>query len=434
MKRKIQKNCTRLGSDLSYVDFVQTSSGVFRIGSAPEISKWLVKYHLKYDYVIMPEPHVTTMGDNYTGEEFIIWNQIHFHNSEPVRYIGYLKDLMYLTKRLHLTIDQKFNKTQTRIEPVLRIPKLCHLMPLAGSEIHIGKTNIVFSGNNIEIFDNNSLVYSYMNLSPHKNVAFETENLIAPFLKNLEPSENLKIFVLGNGNGFKYKTSNFLVRFGERVIWIDVGAYPFQLLAKHKFHPDIVTDYIITHNHEDHWEGFTAILQRAVETHSIINLLTTQKIFNTLKKQIGFLFPDFDQIVKLERLTPNEPLPYFKSVITARLNHHPLRQGVLGLKFEFNEICFGISGDTLYNEQLIEKLKREELTYKFFKKCDLLFHEVEFKNPNTVHSYYKEVEKLSKKIKGKLFVYHTHIRKKLLPLAKEGYWYSIEKNKIKITK
>ena len=97
----------------------------------------------------------------------------------------------------------------------------------------------------------------------------------------------------------------------------------------------------------------------------------------------------------------------------------------MGLKISGKGYCWGFSGDTKYDEKLIAILKIIELEPEWFQDCDFVFHEVNFESSNSVHTYYKELLKLKKKISGKLFVYHTDSTKVTggLNIALEGRRY-----------
>jgi ribonuclease BN (tRNA processing enzyme) len=85
----------------------------------------------------------------------------------------------------------------------------------------------------------------------------------------------------------------------------------------------------------------------------------------------------------------------------------------------------GFSGDTKYDEAVISRLNRPELTAEWFADCDLVFHEVELVRPPSVHSYYTEVLKLARQLPGRLVVYHTFGNTAPLEMAQEGHWYDL---------
>ncbi|MCP4722065.1 MAG: hypothetical protein GY860_21620, partial [Desulfobacteraceae bacterium] len=59
--------------------------------------------------------------------------------------------------------------------------------------------------------------------------------------------------------------------------------------------------------------------------------------------------------------------------------------------------------------------------------CDLVFHEVDFDNPMGVHTHWKQVEKLSRAVPGRVLGYHTpYLENAPLPLALEGKTYYLE--------
>lgn len=56
-----------------HVDLVATSKGTVRIGSMPDIAKFLSGHGFREEIVVVPEWDVSLAGDNRTGEEFILW-------------------------------------------------------------------------------------------------------------------------------------------------------------------------------------------------------------------------------------------------------------------------------------------------------------------------------------------------------------------------
>ena len=154
-----------------------------------------------------------------------------------------------------------------------------------------------------------------------------------------------------------------------------------------------------------------------------------------LRKIYKFLFPDFDLIVNHINIIPNVTLPYHHGYLTVRLNHHVLKSGTLGLKIQFKNNIFALSGDTKYDSSLALKMKNNpSFDISWYNDCHLIFHEVEFENPNTVHTFYTEVAKIMEKIKGKLFVYHSSSENFLLKGVKEYTRYIIKQGKVRIKK
>ena len=108
----------------------------------------------------------------------------------------------------------------------------------------------------------------------------------------------------------------------------------------------------------------------------------------------------FDGTCKRPILNTGKSAPPRKLKIQSRWNHHILPYGTVGLKISAGGKCFGYSGDTKYDETINTVLKREELTAAWFAPCDLVFHEIEFNNPSSVHAHWKQVESLQRAISG----------------------------------
>ncbi len=436
IKTKLSKYATRVTFGFNNVDLVRTSAGLFRVGSMPAVSKFLRKLKIDYDHIVVLPPEATPAGDNHTGEEFVLWNEIRSVHPRVRNYFGRLKDLANIKRRLSHSVNYVFNAEREKLIEAPNTSALMRLKPfnLVGVA-SLQKVEIVYKDGNLEIYDDHQLVYDLRSASPHVNVHYAVERLFERIPRVIRHEENLSVLVCGNGDGYRYVTSNFIVSFGNRKIWVDVPAAPALVLAKYNIHIDDITDYLITHNHEDHIEGLSAVIRRAASTKNRINLITSVPIFNALREQFNYMFHrHFDRYVNFIHLASDSSLPYFKGVIHSRRNHHNSKFGTLGLKFEYMGESLGISGDTIYDEALVKKLGRPNLSAKWFKKCGLVFHNVDFVDKSSAQSYYKEVLKLKEQIDGKLLVYHTHVRKSYLQLAKEGSVYTLLKNRVKVKK
>jgi ribonuclease BN (tRNA processing enzyme) len=238
--------------------------------------------------------------------------------------------------------------------------------------------------------------------------------------------DGLEITPIGCGNGFSGTAANTLIRFGDYSIWIDPCGYPAHTLARHNIHWDDITHFLFTHNHEDHVQGLTACLQRARKRGRRLNLLVADSVFRVLVDLYSPLFPDIKDLVNVHLLTPGTPINLGPVQIESRWNHHILPYGTVGLRISAGGRCFGYSGDTKYDEAINAVLNREELTASWFAPCDLVFHEIEFDNPNSVHSHWKQVELLQKAVPGKVLGYHTaFLENSPFDLVKEGHRYLV---------
>ena len=144
-----------------------------------------------------------------------------------------------------------------------------------------------------------------------------------------------------------------------------------------------------------------------------------------------FLFPDFSNLVNHINIIPNYTLPYYHGYLTVRLTHHVLKSGTLALKIQYKNNVFALSGDTYYSE-LFEKKYPDNLAFdsSWYNDCHLVFHEVTYLKNSLVHTYYSEIKKLIKKLKGKVLVYHNDPLEKKLPRAIDYKKYIIKKGKV----
>ncbi len=431
-----EKSYIRIGNKLLYTDIVKAGDIYIRVGTQPQISKFLKKHKINPEYIVLLPPIISQAGDNYTGEEFVLWNKLNDNDPKPNIYLGYKKYVKYLYNRLEYTINQTFNKDKTKIIKKNRLKKLFKPVFLEQDSVYKLNDRIKIDCwiSNIRIFFDNNLVYDWQQNNPSLDINKEISALLKPYKRKKHPAKDaLTIIPLGTGNGFNACTSNFIIQYANRNIWVDVMAEPYLALKKIKFHWDDITDYFISHVHEDHIEGLSAVLERASIKNNQINLITTKKIFNQLKKIYTFLFPDFISLVNHINIIPNSTLPYYHGYLTIRTAWHPLKCGVLGLKVQYKNNVFALSGDTYYSEEL-EKQFPGNISFdsSWYNDCQLIFHEVEFFNKNSNHTFYTEINKLSKKLKGKILVYHNSSDKSLLPMVQENKKYIIKNNKILI--
>ena len=424
----------RIGDKFLYTDIVKAGDDYIRVGTQPQISKLLKKHNINPEYIVLLPPIITQAGDNYTGEEFVLWNKLRNNDLQPNTYIGYKKYVKYLHRRLEYTINQTFNKDRTKIIRKNRLKKIfspVYLKPDSMYKLN-NKVNIDCSISNVKIFYDNKLIYDWQQNNPSLDINKKIAALLKPYKKEKQPIKDaLTIIPLGSGNGFNANTSNFIIQYANRTIWVDVMAEPFLALKKIKFHWDDITDYFISHVHEDHIEGLSAVLKRASIKNKQINLVTTKKILIQLKKIYSFLFPDFLSLVNHINIIPNSTLPYYHGYLTVRKTWHPLKCGALALKVRHNNNVFALSGDTYYSEEL-EKRFPENISFdsSWYNDCRLIFHEVEFFNKNTNHTFYTEIKKLSKRLNRKILGYHNSSEKSLLPMVREYKKYIIKNNKI----
>jgi len=70
-----------------HVYHVATTEGTIRVGSMPDITKFLTEHEFREEIVVIPDWEVSLAGDNRTGEEFILW-QAQMRGGLRKEYIG----------------------------------------------------------------------------------------------------------------------------------------------------------------------------------------------------------------------------------------------------------------------------------------------------------------------------------------------------------
>lgn len=432
---KIDNDWFRIGNPSLYVDIVYTSTGTIRIGSMPDISKLTRKYNINEDIVIVPDWFFSQGGDNRTGEELNFWCYAAALKYPPL-YLGHKSDIDALYKNLDMIFSYYFDSSMTRVIKKDWIDKFFRKYKLKDGEVYRKNgVEIRLENEKIIIIDKNKVKYnSSANFDKGDFFIEKTLSSLQRCKKSSNCRDCIEVIVVGNGNGFVGITSSFIVHLRDYLIWIDPCAQPAFSLGKIGIHWDDVTHLLITHNHEDHISGFTACLKRAVDKGKTVKIITAPNIYQILLKQFRLLFPDIEKYLDLIPLTPEKSCTLGNYKIEARWNHHIIPYGTLGLKISSKSNCWGFSGDTKYDEKIIKVLKRKELEPEWFENCDVLFHEVDFKSPKTVHTYYKELQKLETNFSGKLFVYHTDVKglKKGFTIAEEGRRYLLNKGKLEI--
>jgi len=408
-----------------FVDLIKTSRGTVRIGSMPDIAKYLSQYGFREEIVVIPEWEGSMAGDNRTGEEFVLWySQV--RGDIGKHYVGTAKNVTRMYNHLDETfsfffdakrisiVKQKWLDTWFQkkiVNPVYQNDSL---------QINIKKENIVVS-------DEGQIIYNYRDFSPLQSCDDQVENILGQIPRDSIPRQYMEVTAVGTGNGFTDVVSSFIVRAGKEVIWIDPCGYPASALARHNIHWDDVSHILISHNHEDHVQGFSACIKRAEYTGRPLNLITSSSIYRILKKQFELLCPEFEKHVNFIPITPGESAQLGAIELKCRWNHHFLPNGTLGFKFYFGGKVFGFSGDTKFDENINAILKRDELLPQWFKSCDLVFHEVDFYSPGSVHTHWKQLEKLCQEISALVLCYHTPVLTNgPLPQVVEGKTYHLE--------
>ena len=407
-----------------YVDLVTTSQGTVRVGSMPDIAKFLEEHGFREEIVVVSDWEVSLAGDNRTGEEFILW-QAQIRGGLCKEYVGQRNNVEQLHHHLGRIFPYFFDDKRLTIVRKNWLGNWFGPRPAeplynkGGVQVRCDKDNMLISDEGKGVYDKRAFI-------PAGNPGDDIESLLATVPRDRMARDGLEITPIGCGNGFSGTAANTLIRFGHYSIWIDPCGYPAHTLARHNIHWDDITHFLFTHNHEDHVQGLTACLQRARKRGRRLNLLVAESVFRILIDLYSPLFPDIKDLVNVQLLIPGTPINLGPVQIESRWNHHILPYGTVGLRISAGGRCFGYSGDTKYDEAINAVLKREELTASWFAPCDLVFHEIEFDNPNSVHSHWKQVELLQKAVPGKVLGYHTaFLENSPFDLVKEGHRYLV---------
>ncbi|MEN8191062.1 MAG: MBL fold metallo-hydrolase, partial [Thermodesulfobacteriota bacterium] len=347
-----------------HVDLIHTTKGLVRVGSMPDIAKFLTHHGFREELVIIPDWEVSMAGDNRTGEEFILWNA-QVKGGLCKQYIGTAHNLNQHYRHLDEIFSYYFDPKRIKIIKKKWLANWFAKRTAAPVFVD-GSLEIDCQEGNVLISDHGQTLYDMQELLPASHPDVEVEALLGELPRDRVSRDCLEITPIGTGNGFIGTVANSVVRYGEYGLWIDPCGYPAQSLARHGIHWDDITHILITHNHEDHTQGFTACLMRAKHTGKPLNVLTGKGIFALLKKQFSRLCPDFDKLVHFTTLEPGTPLQLGPIRIECRQNHHFLPYGTLGFKFFAGGKCFGYSGDTKFDESTNRILKRRELTSRWF--------------------------------------------------------------------
>lgn len=421
----LTENVKRIENCGMYVDLIKTSRGIVRVGSMPDISKFLTFHGFREEIVVVPDWEASMAGDNHTGEEFVLW-QAQVKGGIRKHYVGLPGNIGQMHHNLDETFSFFFDPKRIFIVKKRWLNNWFSSQPAAPIyekgpvKINVDKDNIILS-------DHGQILYDRREFKPSQNPDAQVEEILSGVSKDSAPRQTLEIMAVGTGNGFVGTVASFIVRFDRQVIWIDPCGYPAHNLARHGVQWDDITHILVTHNHEDHTQGFSACLKRAEYTKTPLNLITAPSIYGLLKKQFTPLCPEFNSLVNFTPLTPENLLNVGSTQIDCRWNHHFLPHGTLGLKIFGGGKTLGFSGDTKLDETINGIIKRDELLPQWFAHCDLVFHEVDFDNPGSVHTHWKQVEKLQKAIPGQVLCYHTpYLANSPLPLVQEGKTYYLE--------
>ncbi|NTW49976.1 MAG: hypothetical protein HGB19_09655 [Chlorobiales bacterium] len=373
----------------------------------------------------MTSPVVNQIGDTQTGFEFELWVSrfINFQDPHKIKFIGHEEYLRSLYKRLELTMNGDFVADSAGVKQTVFVEKrwvddIFEWQPTTGQ---VSIQNVVIDmpdPTTVKIYDKNELVFDSVNLPATVNpemVPLYVDTLLSQIQTFRYNPHALGLTVGGTGIGTKPGvTSNFIFYYADRLIWIDPPARFFEKAVKLRIHPDQITDYIITHCHEDHIEGFSAVLQRKIEKKEPLQLLSTRKIYDQLQAIFNPLFGDITRhIVFLDLADRAIFKSYHGCDIETRDNYHPVP--TIGLRLTYNNRRISISGDILYRKEIIDarlkngtidKATYDTLSPQWFADSEILLHDTSV-SKDPVHTDLVDVEELAREIpQVKVYGYH----------------------------
>ncbi|MBN2031712.1 MAG: hypothetical protein JW836_00430 [Deltaproteobacteria bacterium] len=422
--KRLTNAVSRLENEALYVDLVTTSNIQLRVGAMPDVSKVMSQLGVEANCVVVADWEASQAGDNHIGEEFVQW-RAQVYGGPCKDYFGKRATLNVLYRNLDRTFSYFFDPKMTTI---VRKRWLCKWVKRQPVEVigKLGSLRIEFKKNNILVFEGSRKIYDRREYRSPVEPGILVEQALAKVRRDGNNRDALEVIVAGSGNGFFGTSASFIARFGRRALWIDPCAQPAHSLARIGVHWDDVTDLFISHNHEDHILGFSACLKRKMDRGERLRVITAKSIYEVLRKQYLPLFPEMDQCVEWMEVKPGKALDLDGMNIITRWNHHFLPYGTLGLKITAGGETWGLSGDTKFDHKINALLGREELTESWFSDCKLIFHEVDFFNPGSVHTYWKELERIRDSVKGEVFAYHTAaLENPPIPIAQDAKTYRV---------
>ncbi len=405
---------------------VETSAGLIQINTVPELFKTYFPHLQKLPVAIcMTEPVINQIGDSQTGFEFELWVSrfIDFQSPHRVKFVGQESFIKSLYTRLEITMNGDFvadenDNKQAKFVDKKWVDDVFDWCP-TDTTYEIGSVTLDLSDpKGVKIYDKNHLIFD----SDHYSTTFQ-ENLASLYVETLlsqvQPlyydKNSLGLTVGGTGIGTRPGvTSNFIFYYADRLIWIDPPARLFEKAVKYQIHPDQVTEYLITHCHEDHIEGFSALLKRKIDLGLKLSLISSQAVYKQLQQIFNPLFGDISQhITFLDIYDRSIFNNYYGCNIEARENYHTLP--TLGLRLSYNDRQISISGDVLYRREIIDsRLANGDLDQEnyqiqspeWFADSEILLHDTTVaKDP--VHTDLEDVEQIAQELPHvKVYSYH----------------------------
>jgi|GEM_PF-984450 len=405
---------------------VETSVGLIQINTVPELLKTYFPHLQKLPVAIcMTQPMINQIGDSQTGFEFELWLSrfIDFQSPHRVKFIGQEPFIKSLYTRLEITMNGDFVSDEKGHKQVRFIDKkwvddVFDWCPTDTTYI-IGSVTLDMSNPKaVKIYDKNHLVFDsdqYAAAYQNDLASLYVETLLSQVQPLYNDKETLSLTVGGTGIGTRPGiTSNFIFYYRDRLIWVDPPARLYEKAVKYQVHPDQVTEYMITHCHEDHIEGFSAILKRKIDLGLKLPLISSKPVYEQLKQIFDPLFGDISQHISFLDIYDRSIFAnYYGCNIEARENYHTLP--TIGLRLTFNDRQISISGDVLYRRDIIDArlengdIDRENYQIQspeWFADSEILLHDTTVaKDP--VHTDLEDVEQIAQELPNvKVYSYH----------------------------
>lgn len=188
---------------------------------------------------------------------------------------------------------------------------------------------------------------------------------------------DLEVTVLGNCSNHTdaYEATNFLVNGEEKTVLIDAGPGVVGQVMSTDYDITDIDAIVITHSHGDHTLGYPYVLfsnfyERFLggDGPSEISLITTDDLEDGLSQMVSFCYPpgEFEQFSINHRSVSMDEETEF-DVGAMKITTVPVTHAVpaFGLRIDVGSASITISGDTVYDERLVDLASNS----------DMLFHE-----------------------------------------------------------
>lgn len=405
---------------------IETSIGLVQINTVPELFKTYFPVFKKLPVVIFAgSPKTNELGDSYTGFEFELWISrfMDFMNPNRIKFISSEENLKQIYSRLEIPMNGNYVNDELGTERSKFVPKrwiddVFEWCPIR-DEMTVGTVKFQYiSDSHLVVYDRKKLVFD-SELFPNIILNGKASSFVEERLKSARlftpKQEELELIVAGASIGTRPGvTSNFILCWNNRLVWIDPPAKAFEKGVQLGVNIDQVQDFIISHVHEDHIEGFSSILARKVNQKKKLSLITVPEIFEQVKTIFSPNFGDLNALIDFQNI--NDPLfsNYHGASFETRVNYHPVH--TLGFKVGFNGKKVGISGDILYKKTILEsRLKTgdvstqdyEKLKPEWFSDCNVLLHDTTVSG-DPVHTALSDVEELASQLPSSVSVYGYH--------------------------